>query len=58
MVERIRYGPATVLDQVETRPKQWNTDTLEWEAATVTTEELLTSILAKLEEIRILLGGV
>ena len=34
MVERIRHGANTVLDQIETRNRVWNPDTLEWEPAT------------------------
>lgn len=41
MVERIRYGPTTVLDQVETRNLVWNPVTLAYEPAQVQSQELV-----------------
>jgi len=40
MVERIRYGPATVLDQIETRNLVWNPLTLAYEPAQVEIQEI------------------
>jgi len=40
MVERIRYGPSTVLDQVETRNRVWNPETLDFEVLTNETSAL------------------
>jgi len=54
-VNRIRLDDSTVLDQKETRVRVWNPDTEAWEPAT--TDDLLTQILAKLEEIRVLLAA-
>jgi len=34
-INRIRHGADTVLDQVETRNRVWNPDTLEWEAQSI-----------------------
>jgi hypothetical protein len=39
--QRKRYGPETVLDQVETRNLVWNPVTLAYEPAQVQTEELI-----------------
>jgi len=54
-VQRIRHKTATVLDQVETRNYVYNPDSALWEASKE--NDLLADILAKLEQIRILLGG-
>ncbi len=54
-IQRIRHDADTVLDQVMVRNYVYNPDTLLWEAST--SNDLLTDILAKLEQIRIQLGG-
>lgn len=46
MVERIRYGPSTVLDQVETRNLVWNPVTLAYEPATTERQEIADPTLA------------
>ena len=55
VTNRIRYGTEAVLDQIEIRNYVYNPDTTLWEASKE--NDLLTDILAKLEQIRILLGG-
>lgn len=55
MVDRIRYGTGVILDQVEIRNYVYNPDTLLWEASKE--NDLLTDILAKLEQIRVLLAA-
>ena len=52
---RIRFDAGTVLDQVEVRNYVYNPDTLLWEASKE--NDLLTDILAKLEQIRVLLAA-
>jgi len=68
-VQRIRYGPNEVLDQVETRERIWNPDTLDWEAKTTTEHETMEEqlvlnrrlneeILITLKEINEKIGGI
>ena len=60
-IQRIRYGANEVLDQIETRGRIWNTETLAWEP--VTEDELkgmrteLRDHRRILEEILIVLKG-
>lgn len=55
MTSELKESESTkVLPQVEARGKIWNPDSLAYEAAN--TDKLLTDILAKLEEIRVLLA--
>ena len=47
--QRIRYGPDEVLDQIETRERRWNSDTLSWEPVT---EDELKGVRSELKDMR------
>ena len=54
-VQRIRYGADEVLDQIETRGRIWNTETLAWEAVT---EDELKGLRTELREHRRILEEI